>query len=131
MRRSVFELSRCGNRHMLLSAQDQLGDDIDIADRFKQDGNNEESDGKILALFGESFFPNSWQMEDDGLDEKDMYIDHRDDRVKDIQTEIETRVLKAVRNSLSNRGKSKLNKTTNNNNLALKYRLVSGGPVKV
>lgn len=71
----------CDNREIFLAARDTYDDDTDVAVRLVKNGNEEESEGKIAALFGESFFHSGGQIVDDGLEDEDVYVDLGDDRL--------------------------------------------------
>lgn len=43
-----------------------------MANRFKDDGNEDESNGKVAALYGESLFHRGGSMEDGGLSAEDI-----------------------------------------------------------
>lgn len=129
--RRVLESLGCDNREMLLAARERYGDNIDVANRLQQDGNEEESEGKMAALFVDSVFHNGGQIEDDGLDDEDMYIDLGDDSIEVIETELENQVAEALGNGLSSEGGRRLKQIIKNNMSVFKIRLGSGGPTKV
>lgn len=58
MRRTVLEPLRWDIREMLLVTEDQNRDIIEIAHGLKRDGDDKESEGKIVAPFVESVFYN-------------------------------------------------------------------------
>lgn len=93
---------------MLMAARDRYEDDTDVANRLNQEG-KEEVQRKIDALFGELVFQNGGRIEDEGLDDEDIYVDLGDDSIKDIETELEDHVSEAVKNGLSNKKENKLN----------------------
>lgn len=57
-----------------------------------------------------SAFHNGGQIEDDGLDNKDVYVELGDDSVEDIECKHKNPVSKAVKIGLSKKGKN-LNKS--------------------
>lgn len=61
----------CDNREMLLAAWDKFRDDIDVMERLIQDGNEEDKNGNIAALYGESVFNWEGQIEDNSLSKED------------------------------------------------------------
>lgn len=65
----VVEFLGCKYREMLIAAWDEYGDEIDVNKCLKEDGNEEGSEVKIAALFGESFY-SIRLMEDDGIGKK-------------------------------------------------------------
>lgn len=129
--RRVLESLGCDNREMLMAARDKYGDDIDVADRLATDGNQEENEGTIAALFGESVFHSSGQIEEDGLEDEDVYVDLGDDRIEDIEDELQKRIAEAVSNGLSRKGEKKLEEIIQQNKTVFKIRLGSGGPANV
>lgn len=50
----------------------------------------------IAALYGESVFHNKGQIKDDGLQNKDVYVDCGDDPVKELENELQGRVKEAA-----------------------------------
>lgn len=54
--RRVLEFLGCDNKHMLMAEYDELGDDIDVAEKLKENGNEEENESVIAVLYGESVF---------------------------------------------------------------------------
>lgn len=63
--RRVLDSLGCDKCEMLLAAGDKLGDDFDVKKRLIEDSNEEENDGTIAALYGESVFHSGGQMEVD------------------------------------------------------------------
>lgn len=98
---------------MLLAAREQYGDDVDLANRPKKDGNAKECEGKIAPLFGASIFDNSEQIEDDGLEDKNIYVVLDDDFIKDIGKKDQNRGLEEVKNDLSKNEESEIKEIVN------------------
>lgn len=99
--RRELESPGCDNREMLMAARDKYGNEIDVAGPFVKDGNGEESNGRIAGFIGESVFHNDRQIEDDGLEHEDIYVDLGDDRMEEIEDEIKKRIVEEVRIGLS------------------------------
>lgn len=67
---------------MLVAAQNRFRKDIDVTQRLADDGNKEESDGKLAALFESLVFHKSGQIEDYGQVKDDI----QDNVVNDTQS---------------------------------------------
>lgn len=61
------------------------------------DGNAEESTGTIAALFGESVFHNRGALENDVLEEDDIYVDFDDHMAAEISKELDQTVDEAAK----------------------------------
>lgn len=59
---------------MLIVWRNEIGDEVDAKQRFHEDGNEEEKEGMILAMYGESKLQNWGEVEDNGLKREDVYI---------------------------------------------------------
>lgn len=116
---------------MLFAATDRYGSDIDVKSRLMDDGNEEESSGKIAALFGWSVSHNGGTIRSDGLEEDDIYIDFGDDTAEEISKEFDRRVKEAAKHGLYDKEVQKLRKAINEHNEIFKIRLGSGGPANV
>lgn len=116
---------------MLIAARDKYGDDIDVRKRLDEDGNEENVSRKIAALFRESIFQSGGMIEDDGLQNEDLYVDFGDDSQHDIDLELEKRVNEATFNGLSKHGVQCLKSAIAQHRSIFKVRLGSGGPAKV
>lgn len=75
----VLESICCDNRQMLAAARDRNQDDIDVSKRLVKDGNSEGNDGLVAALFAELIFHNRGQVESDGLEDQEVYVEFGDD----------------------------------------------------
>lgn len=64
---------------MLIVAKDEYGDENDVTRWPEEDGNEKETEGNIAALYGEAQFHTSGQIEDDGIEKDDTYVDFGDD----------------------------------------------------
>lgn len=83
--RSLASLG-CENRKMLIAARNKLGDDIGVKQRLTKDDENEEEIENIIAdLYGEPSFHNGGQIEDDGSQNEDVYVDFGDDLVEELE----------------------------------------------
>lgn len=129
--RKVLESLGCDNREMLMAARDKYGDEIDVNQRLEDDGNKEETEGKIAALFGESLFHSSGIIEDDGLEKDDMYVDLGDDQLHEVDEELARRVEEATQNGMSQEGAKRLKQILEKHRVIFRIRLGSGGPAKV
>lgn len=56
IKRGVLEFLACDNRRMFLAARNRMGDDIDVSEKPIQYVNEEEHEGVMAALYGESVF---------------------------------------------------------------------------
>lgn len=90
----------------------------------------------MAALFGKSVIHNGRQIADDGLQERIMYMNSRNDSIKIIKTAPEHRLSEAVRSGLSKEKERTLRVIKENNKLAVKVclrsrRLVKVKPIKI
>lgn len=79
-----------------------------MANRRKDDGNEEESNGKIVALYEESVFHSGCFMKDDGLSAEDIYVHFGDEEPQGIQDELSKRIDKAKGTGLSEKSSIKI-----------------------
>lgn len=99
-----------------MATRNTSGDDIDIAERLVKDADEEDSEGRISALFGEYVFHNNGQIEDDGLEDGDVKVDLRDDQIEDIEEELKeciAEVVKMACSKMARNGWKRSYKTTN------------------
>lgn len=73
--RKVPESFGCDNRDMLLNAHNKMGYAIDISEKLNQDENEEEHEGVVASLYGESVIHSGVHAEDNGLRNEDVYVD--------------------------------------------------------
>lgn len=112
--RRVLESFGCDNRAMSMAARDRYDDDIDAEDQLKRDGNQEESERTLAALFGKSVFHNHGQVEDDRIGRDDVNVDLVDDRKESIEEELVKRVKETAENGLSRKDENRLEEVTKN-----------------
>lgn len=79
---------------MFIAARNKNCVEIDITRQLEVDGSEEETDGKIVALHGESLFHRDDQIENDGLIKDGTYADLGDE-------ELDMRVKEAAQNGVS------------------------------
>lgn len=111
-----------------MAAKHKFGDEIGVMKRLVEDG-NEKCKNTIAALYGEAVFHNGEQIEDDGLEENDVYVDLGDDVEKDVEKEIAERINEAKTKELSEEGTLRLEKIIHKHKLIFRIRLGSRGPV--
>lgn len=100
----------CDNRGMLLAFQEKYGSDVDVKNRVKADGNEEEQFGSIAVLFGELLFHNAGAIKNDGLENEDIYIGFGGDTPEEMDVELDQRVKEAASNRLSEKRKPRSTK---------------------
>lgn len=86
--RRVLEWLGFNNNEILMASREKYKYGIDVTERLVRHGTKEESERKIAALFGESFFHNDRNMEDEGLYMEDVYVDQGDNSMKDFESEL-------------------------------------------
>lgn len=69
---SVLEFTGCDNCERLIAERDKIGDDSSVKQMLTEDRNEEENEGMIAALCGESVFYKGGQAENDGLKNEDV-----------------------------------------------------------
>lgn len=121
----------CDNIEMLISPGDKYGEDIDVTNRLKNDFNEEESNGRITAIYGDSVFHSSGSVEYDGLTTKDIYVDFGDNEPRDIETQVSKRIAEAKCNRLSKERARKLSDMIEKHKSKFRLILESGGPARV
>lgn len=129
--RRVLESLGCDNGKMLMAARDKYGEDIDVSHRLPHDGNEEESSGNIAALFGESVFHNSGNVEEDGIITEEVCVDFGDDPPCEVEEALNERIAEAAKNGLSKEREEQLRNITKRNKSVFRLRLGSGGPAKI
>lgn len=129
--RRVLESLGCDNRAMLLAARDRLGDNIDVIERLVEDGNEEEADSTIAALYGDALFHQGGIIDNDGLYKEDVYVDLGDDPPEMVKKELQNRISEARANGHSDEGTKTLTNIIDKHKPIFKIRLGSGGPAKV
>lgn len=116
---------------MLMAARDKCDNDINVADRLATDGNQEENEGTIAALFGESVFNSSGQIEEDEFEDEDVYVDLGDDRTEDIEDELQNLITVAIINGVFRKGKMNLEEIIQHYKTVFKIRLGCGSQANV
>lgn len=86
-----------------MAAHDKYGGVIDVKERRVEDSNEEDSDRRFVVLFGNSVFHNGGQVEDDGLHDKDVYVDLRANLLEDIEIKLTEFVTEGHQKILSNK----------------------------
>lgn len=115
---------------MLMVSRDKYRGDTDVAKRLSQDGIEEGVSGKIAALFLESVFHSREIVEDDGFQDKDLYVYFGNDSQEDIDRKLDKRVDEAAMNGLSDAVVRRLKESNDKYKQILRLRLRTGGPAK-
>lgn len=116
---------------MLILARNKYGDDIDVTGLVKEDFNEEETESKIAALYGESLFHRSGQIEDDGITKDTTYIDLGDDPSHEVDEELNTGVKEETQDLISAKGRKGLEQLLKKYRSTFRIRLGRGGPGRV
>lgn len=86
--RRVLESLGSDNSEMLMAARDNYEEDVDVTVRLTKDGNEYNCSGNIAALFAESIFHTGGNVDNDGLEYEDVYVDLDDDPPGSIRNEV-------------------------------------------
>lgn len=116
---------------MLLAARDSLGGDIVVNERLIENGNEEDKNKTITALYGESVFQQGGQIEEDGLNKEHVYVDLVDDPPEMVEKELQDCIKEANENGLPGEGTKKLTTTIEEHKSIFRIRLGSIDPAKI
>lgn len=123
VKRSVLESLPCDSKEMLMAARDKCGGDIEVKGRLKRDRNKMNLSGKVAVLFKESLFYSGVMIEDNGLQDDNLYADLGEDSQQDVDREPVKRVNEAVSNESSKNGVKYLKFSIAQHKAIIKLRL--------
>lgn len=93
----VLESLGCDNKKMLATLCDLYQGKISVKREIEEDGNLDEEDTQIAALFDDSIFPKDGQIEDEGLEDRDLFVELANDSQEAINEELKPVSLKRDR----------------------------------
>lgn len=89
---------------MLMATWDKYDEEIDVAQRLTDDGNQKESSGKIAALFGQSVFHSSGNVEEDRLKTDELCVHFGDNLSQEVEKTLDEQIKEDGGNALSKVG---------------------------
>lgn len=99
--------------------------------KLREDGNEKENENTIAALNGESVFHRIGQIQDNGLNEGDLYVDLGDEPAAAVEMELRDGINETKENCLPEDGTKKLGRGITRNREVLKNRLSIREPARV
>lgn len=113
---------------MLNAAGDKDGVDIDVKERLSDDSNEENSSRKIAAFFGESVFHSGRMVEEDGLQDDDVFVNFGDNPQEKIAKELDKQLREAAQKVLPNAEVQQLKASIEKHKVIFRLKIGSGGP---
>lgn len=121
----------CDNRPILAAACDRHQGEVDVERKLKEDGNLEENETRVVALFGDNVFHRDGHIKTDGLEDQDVYVEFGDDPQEAINKEICGRIGEARQEGLCKQGEKDLRRILNQYQDVFRLGLGSHGPARV
>lgn len=132
--RPLLDAIGCSNRTMIQAACDKHDGEINVADIMDEttpEVGTDDAEMSIAALLSGDIFHSAGGVEDDGMDDEDIYIDMGEDPPFEIEKELEKRIKDAGQNGLTGKGIERLRSLISKFKHIFRLRLGKGKPAKV
>lgn len=136
VKRSVLDSIGCNNKTMLRSVCERSGGTIKVDKEMTWDGNVEESEGAMAALFCEDMFHNISTADSDSISDSYERTEFGNDRPGDVSRELKAKIREAGKEGFPGEKVNDLKEVIQKHQLLIEIRLGTEGsadiaPIKI